>query len=271
MTFAPQTLLELRAYLKTQTGLTDNELGIVGDAAHNGGYHCGKDRLVANDYSNRTSRDRSGLSLAASAIDTGLFARLREMSVWLVARCRSGAADCTDIREIIYTPDGKTVYRWDRERGVSSPPYVSGDDSHLWHTHVSYYRDSEFRSKLAPFQAFFGTGGDDMFCQFGDKNTKVQAMQLAIIRAGYDLSPVGGADSDYGNGTAAGLAHFTGDDGRTYGPVQYDKLTAAAYHGSGAPGPQGPAGPAGPAGKTPTAVQLDLSGVKVQCPVTAVS
>ena len=42
-----------------------------------------------------------------------------------------------DLREIIYSPDGKVVRRWDRLGKRSS-----GDDSHLWHTHFSFFRDS---------------------------------------------------------------------------------------------------------------------------------
>lgn len=158
MTFAPQSLLDLRAYLKPITGLSDVELGIVGDEDHHGGYHHGKSLLVSNDYSSRTARDRAGLSEAASAFDVGMFSQLRAMSVWCVQQCQAGLADTLDVREIIYTPDGKVVWRWDRERG--SEPYISGDPSHLGHTHFSFYRDSEKRDKRPLFRRFFQ--GDDM-------------------------------------------------------------------------------------------------------------
>ncbi|MEV1157741.1 hypothetical protein AB0J27_20315 [Micromonospora chokoriensis] len=144
MTTAPKCLLDARTLLLTHLrphGLTAAAVGIVGDSAHRGGYHCGRDRLVSNDYSNRVARDKAGLSDYASALDIGTFAygrhNLRTFSVWLVAECAKGTADTRDIREVIYSPDGKTVKRWDRERRSST-----GDDSHLWHTHISFYRDA---------------------------------------------------------------------------------------------------------------------------------
>jgi hypothetical protein len=118
------------------------EVGIVGNAAHRGGYHCGKDRVVPNDYSvHESPRDRAGLSSYASALDVGMFSHgshdLRSFSVWCVGQCKAGAHDTRDIREIIYSPDGKTVKRWDR-----LGRRTSGDNSHLFHTHFSFFRDA---------------------------------------------------------------------------------------------------------------------------------
>ncbi|MEV4414022.1 peptidoglycan-binding domain-containing protein [Catellatospora sp. NPDC049609] len=159
MSYAPRTLLDLRAYLKPKTGLSDNALGIVGDSQHGSGYHLGRDRLkhrLDRDYSTRTARDKAGLTDAASAFDLGNHKRLREFSVWLVAQCRANAADTRDIREVIYSPDGRTVLRWDRERGVSSAPKAGeASDSHRYHTHISWYRDSEHRDKTAVFKRFY--------------------------------------------------------------------------------------------------------------------
>ncbi|MFC4336010.1 peptidoglycan-binding domain-containing protein [Salininema proteolyticum] len=164
MTYAPKQLKKLHNYLKDKTGLSPAALGIVGDAAHRGGYHCGRDRTVSGDYSVvESSRDRRGLSNAASAIDIGGFAKngktLRGLSLWLVGQCRKSAPGTEDIREIIYSPDGKRVKRWDRLGKRSS-----GDDSHLWHTHISYFRDSEGKDKTALFKRYFG-GSDS-----GSKN-----------------------------------------------------------------------------------------------------
>lgn len=160
MTFAPATLLALRSYLADRTGLSAVQLGIVGDANHRSGYHLGWDWIKAKqgtaDYSVRLARDAAGLTNAASAIDIGMFDRLRDLSVWLVERCRSDTLDTRDIREVIYSPDGVKVLRWDRARGVSSVP-TEGEASlsHRTHTHVSYFRDSELRVKLGPFVAYF--------------------------------------------------------------------------------------------------------------------
>jgi hypothetical protein len=56
---------------------------------------------------------------------------------WCVAECVAGAPDTGDLREIIYSPDGAAVRRWDR-LGMRS----TGDSSHLFHTRFSFFRDS---------------------------------------------------------------------------------------------------------------------------------
>lgn len=147
MTIAPPTLLDVRTLLTAHLpGLTPATMGIVGDQAHRGGYHCGADRVDADDYSVRESpRDRAGLTDQASALDVGQFQvtvagrrhDLRSMSVWLVQQCRADTPDTRDIREVIYSSDGQTVRRWDR-LGIRD----TGDASHRWHTHISFHRDA---------------------------------------------------------------------------------------------------------------------------------
>ncbi|MFI6268906.1 hypothetical protein [Micromonospora zamorensis] len=153
MTRAPANLLALRSLLLTHLDnapgpddLDPAEVGIVGDPAHRGGYHCGSDRVVTNDYSVVESpRDRAGLTLDAAALDVGQFEvrsggrthTLASFSAWCVAQCAANAADTRDIREIIYSLDGSTVKRWDRLGKRSS-----GDSSHRWHTHFSFFRDA---------------------------------------------------------------------------------------------------------------------------------
>lgn len=165
MTFAPPTLLAARNYLKGQDPDLDNaEVGIVGGPGHvaqGTSYHLGKDQLILskNPYSVRTARDKAGLSNAASALDIDDdLDELRALSLWLVEQCRAGAPDTLDIREIIFSPDGVNVYRWDRERGQTSLPVPDNDLSHRRHTHVAYYRDSEFRDKVGLYKRFFEGG-----------------------------------------------------------------------------------------------------------------
>ena len=146
MTTAPPSLLAVRALLRQHLGLPSVALGIVGDPAHRGGYHCGRDRVLQADYSVIESpRDTRGLSDYASALDIGRFRvtvrgqvhDLRTFSTWLVDQCRAGTRDTADIREVIYSPDGRVVRRWDR-----LGRRTRGDLSHLDHTHVSYHRDA---------------------------------------------------------------------------------------------------------------------------------
>jgi len=138
--------LDVNKGLTRSTDLDPDEVGIVGNPDHRGGYHCGSDRVVSGDYSVvESSRDRTGLTLDAAALDVGDFSirvggkahTLASFSVWLVAQCKAGTADTRDIREVIYSPDGKTVKRWDRLGKRST-----GDSSHLWHTHISFHRDA---------------------------------------------------------------------------------------------------------------------------------
>lgn len=153
VTYAPADLLTVRSYAQSKTGLDYNSLGIVGDTSHNseGGYHVGVDvlRLLGTapeqpggDYSyTESTRDRNGLTEAASAFDLGgQFNRFREITLGIVNACQNGDPRTKDIREVIYTPDGKTVKRWDR-----LGKRTTGDDSHLTHTHISFFRDSDGR------------------------------------------------------------------------------------------------------------------------------
>lgn len=170
MTYAPATLLELRQYLAPRTGLSAGNLGIVGDTAHaqrGTSYHLGRDQLTATAYSIQTLRDRNGLTNAASAMDIGNHPDLRRLSKDLVAACRVNAPGTVDIREVIYSPDGDAVFRWDRERGYATNalrmPSTALNNTHRWHTHISWYRDSEKRDKVGVFRPLYSdTQGDDV-------------------------------------------------------------------------------------------------------------
>jgi hypothetical protein len=146
MTYAPPDLLAIRQVF-IDRGAPLDAVGIVGDANHvaMGGYHEGRGDLVAADrlsydYSVVESpRDRNPTD-AASAIDFGDTDWWHPLSLWLVDACNLQTPGTLDVREIIYTPDLTTVRRWDR-LGIRA----SGDASHLWHTHISFFRDSEGR------------------------------------------------------------------------------------------------------------------------------
>lgn len=173
MTFAPGSILAARALVhQVLPEIPADALGIVGNTAHaqtGSSYHLGKSQLRPDSYSIiESSRDRNGLSEAASAFDFGMWSRtvngkahnLRTYSVWLVAQCKANTPDTRDLREVIYSPDGKIVKRWDR-LGIRT----TGDDSHLEHTHHSWFRDSENRDKTAIFRRYFTEIGlleDDM-------------------------------------------------------------------------------------------------------------
>lgn len=165
MTYAPASISDAASYLVGQ-GFAN--LGIVGDAAHTWGYHAGKDRIFGPagqgwaDVSVKTVRDKAGLSNAASALDLGHAdkSQLRSFTGWLINRCKANAADTRDLREVIGSLDGRNTIYYDRERDVVATNAPGVDSSHLWHTHLSFYRDSENRAKRGLFTPYWeGTGG----------------------------------------------------------------------------------------------------------------
>lgn len=212
MTYAPETLLAARTLLiKNVPGLIGAEVGIVGDGPHaatGNSYHLGSNQLSSGSYSIVESpRDRSGLTDAAAALDIGEFQferggkthNLRTFNVWLVGECKAGAADTKDIREVIYSTDGSTVKRWDR-----LGRRTTGDSSHRWHTHISYFRDSEKRDKTGLFLRYLAEtglsgeseeGGTDMLVKQGDTGQEVKFWQYVLASLGY---PVGDIDGVYG-------------------------------------------------------------------------
>ena len=191
MTYAPEQLQKLQRYLHEKTGVDWVGLGIVGDKNHNGGYHCGDDRVTDSDYSvDESPRDRRGLTNAASAIDIGYFSGLRKLSLWLVAQCEARAPGTEDIREIIYSPDGKTVKRWD-----ALDIRDGGDGSHRSHTHVSYFRDSEKRDKTALFRRYWNDGHDtEPLPQLPSRIPAPKPHYNFPLPSGYYFGPKNGGD-----------------------------------------------------------------------------
>lgn len=178
MTYSPATWKDWRDAWHAETGLPFVSLGLQHFSPQGGGYHEGNDLLAQGnrlntDYSKRESdRDRPGTD-GSSAGDIGWFdvtiqkadgtwrrVTLIDFNYWLIAQLNANAPDVRWIREVIYTLDRKTVKRWDR-LGIR----VSGDDSHLSHTHESGFRDEEATNKAAHVQRFWRemrgiTGGD---------------------------------------------------------------------------------------------------------------
>lgn len=198
VTFAPPDLQAVQSYAQSRTGQDLNSLGIVGDTSHQstGGYHVGNDVLKAidscpgpacslSDYSYADARAVSANGLgrdlaapgvlagdddAASAFDMGGgFSRFLEFNAWMRDKLLTDDPRAVDIREMIYTVDGLTVHRIDRTGRQPD----SGDSSHLFHTHFSFFRDSLGRRDrddnfLGLLKEFFGdvpvpsTEEDDM-------------------------------------------------------------------------------------------------------------
>ena len=181
MSSAPKTITDIMAVWTRNGGVN---LGIVGNTVHTVGYHLGKDRIYDgtgpglgdNDYSVKLPRDKAGLTNYVAGLDfgrlNGSLVSLQKFSLWLVDRCKSNAPGTNDIREIIFSPDGKVVKRWDNNAKVlyaGGSGTGQGDDSHITHTHISFFRDSENRDKTGLISPYFAavpapvsepTGGD---------------------------------------------------------------------------------------------------------------
>ncbi|MFI6329849.1 hypothetical protein ACIBBG_16300 [Micromonospora chersina] len=238
-TTAPQTLLDARQLLLTYLNVDKDavrgqdlepaEVGIVGDPNHKGGYHCGSDRVVSNDYSVvESSRDRTGLDRWACALDVGEFAvsvagkrhDLPSFSIWLVAQCKAGTADTRDIREVIYSPDGTTVKRWDR-----LGKRTSGDETHRWHTHISFHRDAikAGRDQTPLFRRYLTTIGlieseDDMSAKAEEQiNNLYSAVFYGGSSMGRSVDPDGSGGRSASNAIVAKLDYLL---------QQVDTLTA---------------------------------------------
>ncbi len=116
---------------------------------------------------------------------------------------------------------------------------------------------------------------EDMFCRYGDKGPKVEALQRLVVAAGGSVGVKNGQpdfDGNYGDGTAKGLIDLVGSsDGKLYGPAQYAVLQvrlAQKYAGKdgmpGRDGAPGAPGPQGMPGKTPTKVSITGTGQVIE-------
>lgn len=174
MTHNPKTLQDLGSFWTKHGGLN---LGVVGNQQHCVGYHLGKDRIFGScackpkpkgmcqagkkgdDYSVQQQRDSNSLSDEASALDLGpldgSLPNLRTFSIWLVEQCMANKPGTSDIREVIYSPNGKKVQRYEGLDGKIHTGKGNGDGSHKTHTHISFFRDSVERDKRPIFAPFF--------------------------------------------------------------------------------------------------------------------
>jgi hypothetical protein len=234
----PQTLIDLGSWWVAHGGVN---LGSVGNQKHCYGYHLGRDRIFSNcacrpdgscvpgggakDYSVQTARDKAGLSSAASAIDLGRLGgnltNLQAFSDWLAKRCLAGHPTTSDVREVIYSPDGQRVFGFKDGVGSLIPGY--GDDTHLTHTHISFYRDSESRDKRPLFADYFtgAIGGDMSLAKITDRTPK--RITTAAHSKWWDIDGTTVVDPDHaalaerdspfgiGSGTTLKRAIFSGD------------------------------------------------------------
>lgn len=204
MTRNPDSLQQLEALFESQ--ICDCWKGTVGDQYHFNGYHLGGFEVPYNDYSIVHPRDAAGIKQFggywAAAIDPGMdWPASRDWFMWLVTQCRAGKFP--DIAEVIGSADGIQDYR-----------YTAGDGfvyaelwhrNHIGHSHISFFRDSIFRSHTYLFDTWTRTG----------RMTKVGPKPTPGVSARVDLTP----------GTAVSPAPQVGGSSST--PLRGALLTCA--------------------------------------------
>jgi hypothetical protein len=167
MSFAPDSLIDLRRYLAEAFGVERKQFGIAGTVTPRRpwGYHLGKGDIYGpkgmgnKDYSVQRRRDKAGLSNASAGFDINVgSAQERALVAFLIEAAKSGA-DERMLVEVI-GPDPRGIARrwakpnWDR-------PLAARQD-HDWHIHLSFHRDTEAEDKRPIFAPFFGTKGARM-------------------------------------------------------------------------------------------------------------
>lgn len=114
--------------------------GIVGDVNHSFGYHLARRDLPSNDYSVVLGKDQLGKSDCASALDVSLPPDLMKVvTSRLLKAAKSGDSRLHAVREFCGTTNGSTTHNYDLHSGHEG--LGEWDDSHLWHVHLSFYRE----------------------------------------------------------------------------------------------------------------------------------
>ncbi len=248
--------------------------GIVGDEAHqkSGGYHISIENNSSTNYSVTRPDDKAPPGTwprnLAAAIDMSMSStdmKLCSDRLW------NAWYDQTDPRRVYingfngWFNDGGPAKRYD----FVTQQISETSSDHKWHVHLEirrrYVTEMEPAAKAIvsiligePKSAYINSlGSDDMFCVYGDKNSKVQAMQYKLLQVDPNCLPRFGADTGYGDETAAALLALgvSVTDGKAYGPFELSTLDlkiAQKY------GPSDGGTPPLPSGPIPITGTLDL-------------
>lgn len=121
--------------------------GIVGDAGHRRGYHRGRAVLPSSDYSVQAPADKRGDGWACCGIDISFGPiEMKIATRRLMNACRPNSQGNYDpriepIREFFGTLNGDRVTGWNRYPSSNRKVgYTTSDSSHLWHVHISVFR-----------------------------------------------------------------------------------------------------------------------------------
>jgi hypothetical protein len=135
--YAPQAIKDM--FARIQQGIPSALMGgIIGDSAHDYGYHRGRNYVSANDYSVTHPADQQGDGEAACGLDIswGKASDQYTVSQRLLNAKNDARMNC--IREFFGSVDGYNVCGWD----YTYNHWATSDSSHLWHIHISIHRNS---------------------------------------------------------------------------------------------------------------------------------
>lgn len=162
MSTRPQSLIDVGQLVKSNFPTAAISIRAARSAR---GFHAGRAEIFgpagqgARDYSVKAARNSAGLTDASSAIDIsrisykGADSPLRQLTASLVAQSAAGQ-DGAQLFEVIGPDATGAANYWGVLTGWQPRP-AWADGSHRWHVHVSYYRDTEFSDRTAPFRRFF--------------------------------------------------------------------------------------------------------------------
>jgi hypothetical protein len=166
--YAPDAIQRLSHHIiRTVPGAVFS--GIVGDASHTYGYHRSRNWNIASgeygshDYSVQLTQDCKGDGDAAAALDISFPPDMMKLVTRrLIHAMRHDDARLRAVRELFGTVDGTTVTGWDRHHPdrPTDDTWTSSDDTHLWHVHLSFYREfATDTAALAPVVNVFAGNG----------------------------------------------------------------------------------------------------------------
>ncbi|WP_375502387.1 peptidoglycan-binding protein [uncultured Jatrophihabitans sp.] len=202
---APAEILAANTTLKNRPDRPASYVfsGVSGDARHSFGYHVDPDELPAADYSVVTKRDRQGARVnprSASAWDLSFHQRdMTLVTNRLLQAAKSRDPRMVGVREFCGTRNGRDTYPWDLHTN-SCEGINSWDDSHLWHVHISFYRDATAKQIQAVVSVICGKNMNlpQRFKAVGSKAKRAVAKPTFVLPPGHYYGLITGPSDSHG-------------------------------------------------------------------------
>jgi hypothetical protein len=186
--YAPAAIQHL--FDKVKAGMPEAIMaGILGDQAHDFGYHRGRNYCAPGDYSCELDEDRQGDGEAACALDISW--STAEAHYTASRRLLDAANDSRmyPVRSFYGSTDGVYVCGYDYPGGYP----VTSDDSHLWHIHASILRAyANDEAALAGVAEVITGGAGGVVDSIEELPGEVEAMLVQDADSGVGMLVTGG-------------------------------------------------------------------------------